>query len=263
MSGVRLYFRYVAVALRSQMQYPASLIMHMVGSFFLQVTHLFALAMLFRRFDRLGHWGLGESLIFYGMAYMASALGQIYMRGLMNVGAMVQSGDFDRIMLRPRSVLLQTMGSDLHVMKLGAFLDGLVPFVIGVIMVRPGWNAGDWLLLVMSVALGSLTYAGIALIRAMVSFFTVESLEFFNIFIYGGVEANSKPMDIYTDWFRRFFTYVIPMGAINYLPMSVLLDMNYVPAWAAYLAPLMGVAFFIAGMVFWRFGVRHYRSTGS
>ena len=263
MSGIRLYLRYVGVAFRSQMQYPASFIMHVVGSFFLQVTHLFALVMLFKRFDSLGQWGLGECLIFYGMAYMASALAKTYMRGLMNVGSMVQSGEFDRIMLRPRSVLLQTMGSDLQFIRVGEFLDGLVPFVIGVIMVGPGWNAGDWLLVVMAVGLGSLTYAGIALIRAMVSFFTVESLEVFNIFIYGGVEANSKPMDIYSEWFKRFFLFVIPMGAINYLPMSALLDMNYVLAWAAYLSPLMGVAFFMVGLVFWRFGVRHYRSTGS
>lgn len=263
MSGIRLYFRYVGVAFRSQLQYPASFIMHMVGSFFLQVTHLFALVMLFRRFDSLGQWQLGECLIFYGMAYMASAVGQICMQGLMNVGAMVQSGDFDRIMLRPRSVLLQTMGSDLRFMKLGALLDGLVPFVIGVIMVRPGWNAGDWTLVLMAVSMGAFTYAGIGLIRATVSFFTVESLEFFNIFIYGGVEANSKPMDIYTGWFKNVFTFVIPMGAINYLPMSVLLDMNYVPEWLAYMSPLLGPAFFMVGIVFWRFGVRHYRSTGS
>lgn len=263
MSGIRLYFRYLAVALRSQLQYPASLIMHILGSFFLQFTHLFALVMLFRRFERLGQWGLGECLIFYGMAYMASGFAQMYMRGLMNVGAMVQSGEFDRLMLRPRSLLLQTMGSDLHFMKFGAFLDGLAPFVIGVIMVKPGWNAAEWVLVAASITVGSLTYAGIALIRAMVSFFTVESLELFNIFIYGGVEANSKPMDIYSEWFKRFLVYVIPMGAINYLPVSTLLDMNYVPVWAAYLSPLMGMAFFMISTVFWRFGVRHYRSTGS
>jgi len=263
MSGIRLYFRYVGVVFRSQMQYPASLIMHVVGSFFLQVTHLFALVMLFRRFDRLGSWGLGECLIFYGMAYMASGLGQMFMQGLMNVGAMVQSGDFDRLMLRPRSVLLQTIGSDLRFMKFGAVLDGLAPFVIGVIMVAPGWNIAEWMLALTAITLGSMTYAGIALIRATVSFFTVESLELFNIFIYGGVEANSKPMDIYSEWFKRFFVYVIPMGAINYLPASVLLGMNYVPAWAAYLSPLMGVGFFLVSIVFWRFGVRHYRSTGS
>lgn len=263
MSGVRLYFRYIAVAFRSQMQYPASLIMHIVGSFFLQVTHLFALVVLFKRFDSLGQWGLGECLIFYGMAYMAQGLAQMYTRGLMNVGSMVQSGEFDRIMLRPRSALLQAMGSDLLLMKFGAFLDGLAPFIIGVIMVKPGWGVTEWSLVFASVTLGSLTYAGITLIRAMVSFFTVESLELFNIFIYGGVEANSKPMDIYSSWFKNFFVYVIPMGAINFLPMSALMNMNYVPAWAAYLSPLMGVCFFMIGIVFWRIGVRHYRSTGS
>jgi len=194
---------------------------------------------------------------------MASAFAMIYMRGLMNVGGMVQSGEFDRILLRPRSTVLQAMGADLQFMRLGELINGLVPFTIGVIMVRPEWNIGDWILLVSAVTLGSLTYAGIAMIRAAVSFFTVEALEVFNIFIYGGREANSKPMDIYIGWFKTLFIYVIPLGAINYLPMSVLLDMHYVPDWLAYLSPLMGAAFFAACLLVWRVGVRHYRSTGS
>lgn len=263
MSGIRLYFRYVGVAFRSQMQYPASFIMQVLGSLTLQITHLVALVMLFDRFDTLGNWTLQQALIFQGMAHMASALAMIYMRGLMNVGNMVQRGEFDRILLRPRSTVLQAMGSDLQFMRLGEMINGLVPFTIGVIMVRPGWNIADWLLLIASVTLGSLTYAGIALVRAAVSFFTVESLEFFNIFIYGGREANSKPMDIYIGWFKTLFVYVIPLGAINYLPMSVLLDMHYVPDWLAYLSPLMGAAFFAVCLVAWHFGVRHYRSTGS
>ena len=263
MSGVRLYFRYLGIALRSQMQYPMSFILHTLGSFCLTVSHLAALVMLFDRFERLENWNLGEGLLFYGMAYMASALAMIYMRGLMRIGAMVRSGEFDRLLLRPRSVLLQTMGSDIQFMRVGEFLDGFIPFVIGVIMVRPDWGIDDVALLVASVTLGSLTYAGIALIRAMVSFFTVESLEVFNIFIYGGKEANSKPMDIYAGWFRNLFTFVIPLSAINYLPMAALLDMDYVPLWASYLSPMMGLAFFMVGVAAWRFGVRHYRSTGS
>lgn len=263
MSGIRLYFRYAQAALRSQLQYPASFIMHALGSVGLTVTHLVALVMMFDRFDMLGRWTLGETLIFYGMAEMASALAKIYMRGIMTVGDMARTGSFDRILLRPRSALLQTMGADLQFMRVGEFVEGVIPFVIGVIMVRPGWGIADWTLAAAAVILGSLTYAGIALIRAMVSFFTIESLEVFNIFIYGGKEANSRPMDIYAAWFRNLFTYVIPLGAINYLPMSALLDMHYVPVWAAYISPLMGAAFFMVGIACWRFGVRHYRSTGS
>jgi len=263
MSGIRLYFRYVGIAFRSQMQYPASFILQVLGSLALQVTHLVALVMLFDRFDALGRWTLEQALIFEGMAHMASAFAMVYMRGLMNVGGMVQSGEFDRILLRPRSTILQAMGADLQFMRLGEFINGLVPFTIGVIMVSPGWHIGEWLLVVAAVVFGSMTYAGIALIRAVVSFYTVESLELFNIFIYGGREANSKPMDIYTAWFKNLFVYVIPLGAINYLPMSVLLDMHYIPVWAAYLSPLMGVVFFIVCMQAWRIGIRHYRSTGS
>ena len=130
MSGIRLYFRYVSVAFRTQMQYPASFILQVLGSLALQITHLAALVMLFERFDVLGTWTLPEALIFQGMAHMASGFAMIYMRGLMNVGGMVQSGEFDRILTRPRNTVLQAMGSDLQFMRLGEFINGAVPFIL-------------------------------------------------------------------------------------------------------------------------------------
>ena len=110
---------------------------------------------------------------------------------------------------------------------------------------------------------GSLIYGGLSLIRAMTGFFTVESLEAFNVFNHGGVQASARPMDVYKGWMRALFTYLVPLAAINYYPMSYLLAKNYVSAWVSWVSPLTGVAFFGLGILCWKFGVRHYRFTGS
>jgi ABC-2 type transport system permease protein len=76
----------------------------------------------------------------------------------------------------------------------------------------------------------------------------------------------SYPMSIYQDWMRRFFTFVIPAALLNYYPAVDFLDKPdpfNLPPFAPFLAPLAGGGMLAAAFVFWRFGIRHYASTGS
>jgi ABC-2 type transport system permease protein len=263
MDAVRLYFKFLKVSFRVQMMYPASFALYAAANFFISMVDLFAIYAFFLRFKALGQWTLGEVALFYGMTYMAFALAEAYMRGFDTIDRHIRTGEFDRLLLRPRSVFLQVLGSEFQLLRIGRFLNGLLPFAVGVYLVRPAWGIGDWLLIVAAITFGSMTYGAIMLIRAMASFFTVEALEVFNVFTNGGLEATCYPMDIYTGWFRNLFTYVIPLSAINYWPMSALLHKSYAPAWVVYLSPGLGLLFFLLGYLCWSFGVRHYRSTGS
>jgi ABC-2 type transport system permease protein len=74
------------------------------------------------------------------------------------------------------------------------------------------------------------------------------------------------PIAIYRPWFRRVFTYVIPLACINYFPVVAVLgrpDPLGTPWIVHWLAPLAGVVFLGVSLQFWTIGVRHYRSTGS
>ncbi len=263
MSGLSLYLKFLGVAFRVQLQYRASFFLSVASNFLVSFIELYGVYALFHRFQRLNQWSLPEVMLFYGMTYMAFALAEAYMRGFDTIDRHIRNGDFDRILLRPRSVFLQVLGSEFQLLRVGRFLNGLIPFAIGIAWLRPAWGIFGWAFVITAVCMGSMTYGGVMLVRAMASFFTIESLEVFNIFTHGGVQASCYPIDIYSGWFRKLFTYVIPLAAINYWPMSALLHKNYAPAWAAYGAPLLGLAFFLIGMACWRFGVRHYRSTGS
>jgi ABC-2 type transport system permease protein len=73
-------------------------------------------------------------------------------------------------------------------------------------------------------------------------------------------------MSIYAEWLRRVFTFVIPASFLNYYPALYFLDKPDpfgLPTFASFFAPLAGGAVFVAALLFWRFGVRHYHSTGS
>jgi ABC-2 type transport system permease protein len=94
-------------------------------------------------------------------------------------------------------------------------------------------------------------------------FWTIEGIEVTNIFTDGGREMAQYPLSIYKEWVKKFFTYVIPFGAINYLPLMYILEKDGVVSNINMFIPLTGVAFIIPCLIVWHFGVKHYKSTGS
>ena len=67
-------------------------------------------------------------------------------------------------------------------------------------------------------------------------------------------------------WLRSFFTYVVPAIFLNYYPALYFLDKSDplgLPAWAPLMGPVVGFGMLCVALLFWRFGVRHYQSTGT
>src|SRR5260370_839394 len=81
-------------------------------------------------------------------------------------------------------------------------------------------------LALVAVALGASVsvFAGLIVLRARATFWTIETLEVFNAFTYGGVTAAEYPMTIYASWFRKFFAFVVPRALVTYFPMIGVLD---------------------------------------
>jgi ABC-2 type transport system permease protein len=71
------------------------------------------------------------------------------------------------------------------------------------------------------------------------------------------------PLNIYQKWVARFFTYVIPFGTVNYLPLLFILGKTKGDEILYMLTPLAGSFFILPCFLVWQFGVKHYRSTGS
>jgi len=73
-------------------------------------------------------------------------------------------------------------------------------------------------------------------------------------------------MNIYADWLRRFFTFVVPLAFVTYLPALYILDRPDplgLPRALQFCSLLVAAVFFLAARAAWALGVRHYQSTGS
>lgn len=265
MNALRLYFRWVGVSIRAQLQYRANVVLQTLGGLVLTGVEFLALWALFARFGHIAGWRLSEAALLYGMANVSFALSEAFARGFDVFDQLVRGGDFDRLLLRPRAAAFQVIAGQLQLMRAGRLLQGLavLGWAVGAQETPPG--AGQIALLAATVLSGALLFSGLFILQATLCFFSTQSLEVMNVTTYGGVEASQVPLSIYEPWFRRFFTFVVPLAAVNYFPALAILDRpgEGIPEIVPWIAPIAGPMFLLASLLVWRLGVRKYRSTGT
>ncbi len=236
------------------------------GVFFSTGIEFLGIAALFIRFGSIRGWTLAQIGFFYGTISIAFALAEALGRGFDSFDRIVKSGDFDRLLLRPQNTAFQVAAAELQLMRIGRFAVGLCVLWWSLERLGIPWNPLKISLLCFTIFGGLCLFYGLFVLQATIAFWTIESLELINIVTYGGVETAQYPLTIYPDWFRRFFTYLVPFACINYIPLGLLLSSRRIDLLAdvgGILAPGVGVLFLMAMLQFWKFGVRHYCSTGS
>lgn len=267
MNAFRLYGRYVGASLRAQMQYPGSFVLTSLGAFASTVVDFVAVWALFARFRQVAGWRFGEVALFYAVISVAFAVADGLTRGFDVFGEQfVKTGDFDRVLVRPRSTVLQLLGHEFRATRVGRLAQGIVAWAVAVHLTSIAWTGQVWALLGFAVAGGAALFCGILVLQATLAFWTVESLEIANTLTYGGVEAAQYPLDIYARWFRNFLVFVVPLGCVSYFPVAAVLgksERTGVASELLPLAPASGFIFLGLALWIWRFGVRHYTSTGS
>src|SRR6185436_4727086 len=123
MNAIRLYRRYVGASLRSQMQYPGAFLMTSVGAFAATGIDFLAAWALFARFHQINGWRFGEIALFYGVIGVSFALADGLTRGFDVFGEQfVKTGAFDRVLVRPRSTVLQLLGHEFRATRIGRLL---------------------------------------------------------------------------------------------------------------------------------------------
>ncbi|HEY0301797.1 MAG TPA: ABC-2 family transporter protein [Rhizomicrobium sp.] len=267
MSEFALFLRYVRNCLRAQMLYPNAFLLRMASQFLVTIVEFGGLFALFARFGHIKGWSFPEVALFYGVASTAFSLCDMGARGFDMLGPQfIKTGDFDRILLRPRSATVQLAGFEFGFTTLGRLAQGLVATGVAISLLDIDWSAAKVALLLWAVLGGFALFYGIMILQGTLSFWTVESLEIVNTITYGGVEAAQYPLEVYAGWFRRFLIFVVPLGCVIYFPVAAVLGrsaMTGLPAWAGALTPLAGFAFLGLAFLAWGRGIAHYTSTGS
>lgn len=263
-----IYWRLLDVQIRSQMQYRAAFVLDFIGTAFSLGFFFVSLALIMQRFGDLAGWRLGEIALLFALAETSFGIMDLIFSGFDpgSFGRRVRRGTLDQLLLRPVNLTVQVLGDEFLLRRLGRIAQGAAIFIVALGLADIDWTLGKVVYLPL-VILGQVAFfGGLFIAGATITFWTVESIELINIFTYGGNELISYPMHIYPDGLRRFFTYLLPAAFLNYYPALYFLDRPDpfgLPYAMRFAAPIAGLAVLLAALRFWRFGIRHYQSTGT
>lgn len=262
MTGVRLYVRYMGLVFKSAMQYRTSFLLTLLGQAFIPFTVFAGMLLLFQRFHMLGEWTVHEVMLCFACIHLSFAVSECLARGFDMFSQMVSQGEFDRVLVRPRGTVLQVLGARFEFSRIGRFALSLSILVISLVRLQLVLTPLKLLTVLLMVLCGALIFSGIFMLAATLCFWTIQGIEVVNIFTDGGREMSQYPLNIYPKAIMRFFTFVVPFGTVNYLPLRWLLGRPDSQQWHAF-TPLLGLLFLIPCVLLWRFGVRKYQSAGS
>ncbi|MBQ8578444.1 MAG: ABC-2 family transporter protein [Clostridia bacterium] len=258
----RLYGTFFSMHLRAAMEYKSSFLMSFFGMTLTSLASFFAIWLLFDRFHTVDGYTLSEVLLCYSVILMGFSVSEIFLRGFDTFAGQVQSGSFDRLLLRPRSLLFSVLVSRMEFARTGRFLQGILVTAYAVTHADIVWTparAGAYLLMLLGCCV---FFSSLLILQAGVCFFTIEGLEVMNIFSHGGKELGSYPLDIYGSRpLILFFTFLVPLACAQYYPFLYLTGRADCGLYA--LTPLWTLAFLLVCIGVWRIGVRKYQSTGS
>lgn len=260
---MKLYMRYLSILFRSELEYKTSFILLSIGQFFIPFLVFIGMFLMFQRFSSIGGWSLYEVALCYSVIHIAFSLSGCIARGFDTFSNLITRGDFDRILVRPRGTIIQVMGSRLDLFRMGRFAQSIVVLLYALSNLNIQWDIYKIITLTFMLISGTFIFTGIYMLGATMCFWTVESIEAVNMLTDGGREISQYPLSIYQDWIKKFFTFVIPFGTVNYLPLMYILDKVHDNKILYMLTPLAGIIFIIPCVFVWNFGVKHYKSTGS
>lgn len=258
---MKLYLNLIALNLKSQMQYKVSLFLATLGQFITAFTAFFGLYFVFSRVKAVDDFTYEQVLLCFAVVMMAFSLGEMFGGGLAIFPRMLGNGEFDRALVRPRSIILQVLMPNMDLTRLGLLMQAVLVLCYAIPISGIAWTFDKILTLCLMILCGGALFFGLFLINAACSFFTIEGLEFMNIFTYGARQFGRYPFSVYGNGVLKFLTFVIPLALFQYYPLLYLLNREQNILFM--FLPMIALLFLFPSYAFFRFGLSQYKSTGS
>ncbi|PWK16472.1 ABC transporter permease [Tumebacillus permanentifrigoris] len=259
-----LYWKLVKASLKSQLQYKLAFAFEVVMFMIMQALDFLLVAAILLKFDTVGGWDLYEVGYLFSIASLVRSLYRVFANEIHSFEKYTKNGEFDQLLTRPVSPLVLLFSRGINWNQIGGFLQGVLMLMFALWGLHEQ-GASIWaalLYLPVSILSGALIVFSLGLATATIGFWTVKINELLAFTHYGPLNAASYPMHIYPGWLRGVLFTLIPVAFIAYVPSLYLFDKGGA-LWYLLVSPL--IAFVVAGLAlrFWKFGIKHYHSTGS
>lgn len=258
---MKVYFKSLELHLKSLLEYKASFITTFLSQIIVFFSYYFIILALFSKFDNIKGFTLYEVLLCFSIIQFGFSFCECFARGIDQFDRLIIQGDFDRILLRPKNIIIQTLCYDADFVKLSRLIQALIVLVIAILNLHIIWTPLKVLTLLLMLLSAIIIFLSIFIIAAAYCFITVQGLEVRNVLTDGGKYMAQYPIGIFKKSFVFFFTFIIPYAFVNYYPLLYVLGKSNNTLYA--LSPLLITIYLIPSVIIFYWGVRRYASVGS
>lgn len=257
-----LYWLFFKNRIKILMEYRVNFLIGAVSTIFMQAAGLLTVWVIMEQIPDLAGWSLPEILLIYGLITLSKSINHMFADNLWTIGRdYVRTGAFDRFMVRPIDPLFHLLADRFCHDGIGNFLVGAVLVIIAGSSLNIVWTplmVGYLLLMVVS---GGFIFIALNLMTAVSGFWLMDSVPVTRV-VFEMHEFAKYPLTIYPRFIGVLLTALIPYGFASFFPATFLLgrDSNALLAWGA---PLVAAVLMFIALIVWRFGLRHYSSTGT
>ena len=258
---MKIYFESLAMHLKAELEYRVNFILSFLSQILVFFTYYFIIIALFSKFDHIKGFTLYEVLLCFSIIQFGFAFNEVFARGIDRFDDLIIQGDFDRLLLRPRNVILQILCSNSDFVKTSRLIQSLIVMTIALIHLNIDWNILKIITLILMLISACIIFFGIFLAAAAYCFFTVQGLEVRNVFTDGGKHMAQYPIGVFKKGFLYFFTFIIPYAFVNYYPLLYFIGKkdNIIYAFS----PMLVILYLMPCIIIFNFGMKRYTSVGS
>lgn len=261
MNSFHLYKKFLLIHLKGMMQHKLSFFLTTLGQFLISFNVFLGVYFMMDRFHEVKGFTYGEVLLCFSITLMAFTLAETFFRSFDCFETIIGNGEFDRILLRPRSCVFLVLCSKIELTRIGRLLQAVIMLMYGLAHCEISWTLVRIGGIVLMIGCGTVVFAAIYILFASICFFTLEGLEFMNVFTDGAREYGKYPVGIYGKTLLTICTFLVPFALFQYYPFLYITGKSS-RLWYLFLPPL-SCLFLIPAILLWNFGLKRYQSTGS
>lgn len=258
---MKLYFNSLALHLKSELEYRMSFIISFLSQILIFFTYYFVIIALFSKFNNIKGFTLYEVLLCFSIIQFGFAFNEVFARGIDKFDKLIIEGGFDRLLLRPKNLILQVLCSDGDFVKVSRLIQAIIVLVIALINLKVEITFLKVICLILMLMASCVIFFGIFLLAASYCFMTVQGLEVRNVFTDGGKHMAQYPIGVFKKGFVFFFTFIIPYAFVNYYPLLYFIGRNDNILYA--FSPIVVFLYLIPCFIVFYMGVKKYESSGS
>ncbi len=258
---MKIYFESLAMHLKGELEYRVDFILSFLSQILVFFTYYFIILALFTKFNHIKGFTLYEVLLCFSIVQFGFAFNEVFARGIDKFDELIIRGDFDRLLLRPKNIILQVLCSDSDFVKVSRLIQSIIVLIIAICHLNISWNLLKIITLLLMLFSSCIIFFGIFLMAASYCFFTVQGLEVRNVFTDGGKHMAQYPIGVFSKGFVYFFTFIIPYAFVNYYPLLFFLGRKSSILYA--FSPLLVFLYLIPSIVTFYLGMKRYSSVGS